>query len=97
MMLLFFLHTKGFCPAAVWSCAECTTPGGSSDTNCASCSELMGEYIHFVADRLLVALGQAKIYNTANPFDWMEMLSLQCASRLAPAMLTWMPAMSHAC
>jgi hypothetical protein len=44
---------------------------------CAPCSELMGEYIHFVADRLLVALGQAKIYNTANPFDWMEMLSLQ--------------------
>jgi hypothetical protein len=53
---------------------------------CAPCSELMGEYIHFVADRLLVALGQAKIYNTANPFDWMEMLSLQCASRPARAM-----------
>jgi hypothetical protein len=42
-----------------------------------ACSELMGEYIHFVADRLLVALGHGKIYNTVNPFDWMEMLSLQ--------------------
>lgn len=38
---------------------------------------LMSEYIDFVADRLLVALGQEKHYNTKNPFDWMEMLSLQ--------------------
>ncbi|BDA41924.1 Ribonucleoside-diphosphate reductase small chain [Coccomyxa sp. Obi] len=38
---------------------------------------LMSEYIDFVADRLLVALGQDKHYNTPNPFDWMEMLSLQ--------------------
>jgi ribonucleotide reductase beta subunit family protein with ferritin-like domain len=30
-----------------------------------------------VADRLLVALGCDKVYNAANPFDWMEMLSLQ--------------------
>ncbi len=35
------------------------------------------QYIEFVADRLLVALGYAKLYNTANPFDWMEMISLQ--------------------
>lgn len=27
--------------------------------------------------RLLVALGHEKIYKTANPFDWMEMISLQ--------------------
>jgi ribonucleoside-diphosphate reductase subunit M2 len=40
-------------------------------------SVMMGQYIHFVADRLLVALGHSKHYNTANPFDWMEMLSLQ--------------------
>ncbi len=39
--------------------------------------KLMSEYIDFVADRLLVALGQEKHYNTKNPFDWMEMLSLQ--------------------
>ena len=37
----------------------------------------MSQYIEFVADRLLVALGCAKVYNTANPFDFMEMISLQ--------------------
>ena len=37
----------------------------------------MANYIEFVADRLLVALGCAKIYNTANPFDFMEMISVQ--------------------
>ena len=31
----------------------------------------------FVADRLLTALGHPKLYNTANPFDWMELISLQ--------------------
>lgn len=56
----------------------------------------MGEYIHFVADRLLVALGQAKIYNTANPFDWMEMLSLQYASRPRPCSPDTPPFTSHA-
>jgi ribonucleotide reductase beta subunit family protein with ferritin-like domain len=38
---------------------------------------LMCQYIEFVADRLLVALGYSKYYNTINPFDWMEMISLQ--------------------
>jgi ribonucleoside-diphosphate reductase subunit M2 len=38
---------------------------------------LMSNYIEFVADRLLVALGQDKHYKTANPFDWMEIISLQ--------------------
>ena len=37
----------------------------------------MAQYIEFVADRLLVALGCTKIYNTANPFDFMEMISVQ--------------------
>jgi len=37
----------------------------------------MAQYIEFVADRLLYALGLTKIYNVANPFDWMEMISLQ--------------------
>merc|ERR1719335_1325987 len=37
----------------------------------------MTEYIQFVADRLLTALGHPKLYNTANPFDWMELISLQ--------------------
>ena len=40
-------------------------------------SELMAQYIEFVADRLLVALGHEKLYNVANPFDFMEMISLQ--------------------
>jgi ribonucleotide reductase beta subunit family protein with ferritin-like domain len=38
---------------------------------------LMGKYIRFVADRLLVALGCAKAYGDDNPFDFMEQLSLQ--------------------
>lgn len=38
---------------------------------------LMSEYIEFVADRLLISLGNEKYYNTANPFSWMEMISLQ--------------------
>ncbi|KAF7317914.1 Ribonucleotide reductase small subunit [Mycena kentingensis (nom. inval.)] len=40
-------------------------------------SKLMCQYIEFVADRLLVALGNPKIYNVANPFDFMDMISLQ--------------------
>jgi ribonucleotide reductase beta subunit family protein with ferritin-like domain len=40
-------------------------------------ANMMGEYIEFVADRLLNALGVSKIYNTVNPFDWMELISLQ--------------------
>ena len=40
-------------------------------------SKLMSQYIEFVADRLLVALGCPKIYNVVNPFEWMEMISLQ--------------------
>ncbi|WOL12844.1 hypothetical protein Cni_G21612 [Canna indica] len=39
--------------------------------------DLMSQYIEFVADRLLVALGYAKIYGVTNPFDWMELISLQ--------------------
>ena len=38
---------------------------------------MMSEYIEFCADRLLVALGAPKLYNTGNPFDWMELISLQ--------------------
>ena len=40
-------------------------------------SEQMKEYLQFVADRLLVALGYEKLYGTKNPFDFMEMVSLQ--------------------
>jgi ribonucleoside-diphosphate reductase beta chain len=37
----------------------------------------MSQYIEFVADRLLVTLGYRKIYSSTNPFDFMEMISLQ--------------------
>lgn len=40
-------------------------------------AELMTEYIEFVADRLLVSLGADRVYNTKNPFPWMELISLQ--------------------
>ena len=40
-------------------------------------AKLMSQYIEFVADRLVVQLGYEKIYNTANPFDFMEMISLE--------------------
>ena len=40
-------------------------------------SDLMCQYIEFVADRLLVSLNCPKIYNSTNPFDFMEMISLQ--------------------
>ena len=40
-------------------------------------ARLMTQYIEFVADRLLVALGVPKQFNATNPFDFMEMISLQ--------------------
>lgn len=40
-------------------------------------AELMAQYIEFVADRLLVELGNPKVFNTANPFDFMDMISIQ--------------------
>lgn len=40
-------------------------------------SELMSQYIEFVADRLLTELGCAKQFNVSNPFDFMEMISIQ--------------------
>lgn len=40
-------------------------------------SKLMQQYIEFVADYWLVALGCKKFYNSVNPFDFMDMLSLQ--------------------
>ncbi len=40
-------------------------------------SDLMSQYIEFVADRLLVELGNDKVFNASNPFDFMEMISIQ--------------------
>jgi ribonucleotide reductase beta subunit family protein with ferritin-like domain len=38
---------------------------------------LMKQYIEFVADRLIVQLGYDKIYNASNPFDFMELISIE--------------------
>lgn len=38
--------------------------------------DLMTQYIHFIADRLLVQLGYAKVYNARNPFDFIEMCTM---------------------
>lgn len=38
---------------------------------------LMTQYIQFVADRLCLQLGYDKIYNVSNPFDFMELISLE--------------------
>ena len=40
-------------------------------------SDLMNQYIEFVADRLLAELGNEKIYNATNPFDFMDMINLE--------------------
>ncbi len=40
-------------------------------------SDMMKSYIEFVADRLMNQLGYGEIYGSANPFDWMELISLQ--------------------
>jgi len=40
-------------------------------------SKLMSQYIEFVADRLSLQLGYDKIYNSSNPFDFMEMISVE--------------------
>jgi ribonucleoside-diphosphate reductase subunit M2 len=37
----------------------------------------MSKYIEFVADRLLVQLGNDKHYNSENPFQFMEMISME--------------------
>jgi len=38
---------------------------------------MMCTYIEFVADRLLNSLGSEKIFNSENPFPWMDMISMQ--------------------
>ena len=52
-------------------------------TQCLPCSlvgmnvDMMISYIKYVADFLLLKLGHDTIYNVSNPFDWMELISLQ--------------------
>jgi len=38
---------------------------------------LMKQYIEFIADRLLLMFGLEKYYQSVNPFDWMELISIQ--------------------
>ncbi|MBK6784550.1 MAG: ribonucleotide-diphosphate reductase subunit beta [Saprospiraceae bacterium] len=40
-------------------------------------SDMMCQYIEFVSDRLLVSLGNERVFNVENPFPWMDMISLQ--------------------
>ena len=40
-------------------------------------AKMMSQYIEFVADRLAVQLGAKKIYGTTNPFDFMDLISLE--------------------
>lgn len=40
-------------------------------------AKLMQQYIEFVADRLLVSLGQTKVYYSTNPLEYMDMISLE--------------------
>ena len=40
-------------------------------------SKLMSQYIEFIADRLIVQLGYEKLYNVGNPFDFMELISIE--------------------
>jgi len=40
-------------------------------------AKLMSQYIEFTADRLSLQLGYDKIYNSANPFDFMELISIE--------------------
>ena len=40
-------------------------------------ADMMTQYIQFVADRLCVQMGYEKIYHAANPFQWMELISLE--------------------
>lgn len=40
-------------------------------------AKLMTQYLEFVTDRLLVELGCKKVYNVTNPFDFMDMISLE--------------------
>ena len=40
-------------------------------------ADSMSEYVKYVADHMLTAIGEARIYNSANPYEWMNMISLQ--------------------
>lgn len=43
-------------------------------------ADMMTQYIYFVADRLCIQMGYSRIYDAPNPFNWMELISLQSKS-----------------
>jgi hypothetical protein len=51
-------------------------------------SDLMTQYIKYVADRLVVQLGYKKIYNVINPFDFMEMISIERKTNMFDAKIS---------
>ena len=40
-------------------------------------ADLMSQYIEFVADRLIYQLGYPKLYNSSNPFEFMQLISME--------------------
>ena len=48
----------------------------------------MIQYVKLVADRLLIQLGYEKLYNTTNPFDWMNMIGMDCKTNFFEAKVT---------
>ncbi|KAG1746717.1 putative ribonucleotide reductase R2 subunit [Suillus paluster] len=75
---IFWLKKRGLMPGLTFSNElisrdEDALPVGLIGMN----AKLMCQYIEFVADRLLVSLGNDKVYNATNPFDFMDMISLQ--------------------
>ena len=40
-------------------------------------AELMSQYIEYVADRLIVQLGYSKLFKSENPFDFMQLISME--------------------
>ncbi len=58
-------------------------------------SDLMTQYIKFVADRLLTQLGYKKIYKTTNPFDFMEIIGLQGKTNFFEKRVTEYQSASH--
>jgi len=51
-------------------------------------AELMTQYVRFVADNLLQALGVPKVYNVGCPFEWMDQISLQGKSNFFETRVT---------
>jgi ribonucleotide reductase beta subunit family protein with ferritin-like domain len=59
-------------------------------------STQMSQYIEFVADHLLVSLGQERLFKVENPFEFMNLISLQGKTKCALAPLTHQSAIARA-